>query len=310
MTRRAAALAVVLVALAGAAALVVAGLVSGSDAEVAPPSGDPVSLESSVAPQRALFGDRLDATLTVTIDSTRVDPETVEVAAFFRPFRRVGPIETTRTELGETVVLEYRYPIQCIDRGCLPEDAPHAIALPVGVVRYAPRTGPIGSLPLTWPEVSLLSRLSPEQLGILRASPQAIVLDGEADNPPPVSYAIGPSALGWLLVGAGVLVVLCVAGWLAWRLRGSRQKAAAPETAAVERHPLDAAVAAVDEALLGGDVSARRAALDALALELGRQGHDGPAREARRVAWSRAVPDEAGTRELLEGLRNLSRDAA
>jgi hypothetical protein len=57
-------------------------------------------------------------------------------------------------------------------------------------------------------------------------------------------------------------------------------------------------------------VEARRAALDALALELGRQGHDGPAREARRLAWSRAVPDGTGTRELLDELRAAGRDAA
>jgi hypothetical protein len=307
MTRRVLAVAVAVAAAAGAAALVVAGLGSGSRAEVAPPAGDPVLLETAVGPQQALFGDRLDARLALTIDSTRVDPETVEVAAFFRPFRRVGPLETTRTELGETVVLEYRYPIQCVDRGCVAEEG--AIALPVGVVRYAPRSGPIGSLPLTWPAISLSSRLPAEQVELLRTSPEAIVLDGDADNPPPVSYGIGPSALGWLLVGAGALAVLAAGGWLAWRLRGPA-RTAAPEAAAGERDPLESAVAAVEQALTGEDVEARRAALDALALELGRQGHDGPAREARRLAWSRAVPDEAAARALLDELRVAGRDAA
>lgn len=310
MTRKAPALVVAVAALAAAASLVVAALVSGSEAEPASQSGDPVLLETSVTPQQALFGDRLLATLAVTIDSTRVDPGTVEVAAFFRPFRRVGPIETARADLGETVVLEYRYPIQCVDRGCAAVDDASAIALPVGVVRYAPVAGPIGSLPLTWPAVSLSSRLSTEQIEILRTSPEAIVLDGEAGNPPPVSYAIGPSPLGWLLVGAGALAVVAAGGWLAWRLRGPVREAAEPEAAAVERHPLDSAVAAVEEALGGEDVDARRAALDALALELGRRGHPAPARDARRLAWSRAVPDGAGTRGLLERLRELGRDAA
>jgi hypothetical protein len=308
MTRRVLAVAVAVAAAAGTAALVVAGLGAGSRAEVAPPAGDPVLIETAVSPQQALFGDRLDASLALTIDATRVDPETVEVAAFFRPFRRVGPLETTRTELGETVVLEYRYPIQCVDRGCVSGEG--AIPLPVGVVRYAPRSGPIGSLPLTWPAISLSSRLPAEQVELLRTSPEAIVLDGEADNPPPVAYGVGPSALGWLLVGAGALVVLAAGGWLAWRLRGPARAAARPEAAAGELDPLETAVAAVEQALRGEDVESRRAALDALALELGRHGHDGPAREARRLAWSRAVPDEAAARALLDGLRMPGRDAA
>lgn len=309
MTRPALSLVVAAVALAGAAALAVVAIGSGSEGEVAPPSGDPVLLEASVTPERALFGDRLDATLAVTIDSTQVDPETVEVAAFFRPFRRVGPIETTRTDLGETIVLEYRYPIQCVDRGCL-ATADEALALPVGVVRYVPRSGPIGSLPLTWPEVSLGSRLSAEQVGTVRASPQAIVLDGEVDDPPPVSYAIGPPVLGGLLVGAGTLAILAAGGWLAWRLRGAGRVAAEPDAPAGERPPLDSAVAAVERALGGEDVDARRAALDSLALELARHGHDGPAREARRLAWSRPVPGEDGAQALLDRLRDLGRDAA
>jgi hypothetical protein len=136
------------------------------------------------------------------------------------------------------------------------------------------------------------------------------VLDGEADNPPPVSYGISPSALGWLLVGAGGLVVLVAGGWLARHLRGPPRAAARPEAAAGAPDPLESAVAAVERALGGEDVDARRAALDALALELGRHGHDGPAREARRLAWSRTVPDDAAARALLDGLRAPGRDAA
>lgn len=310
MTGRALALIVALAALGGTAAIVVGGLLAGSDAELAPPSGDPVLLTTSVAPERALFGDRLDATLTVTIDATRVDPATVEVAAFFRPFRRVGPIDIQRTDLGETVVLEYAYPIQCIDRGCVAAGGAGALELPVGVVRYAPRAGPIGSLPLTWPAVSLASRLSADQLGVLRTNPQAVVLDGEADNPPPVSSSISPPVLGWLLVGAGALAVVALGGWLAWRLRSSGRTAAEPKATPEELSPLDGAIAAVERALGGEDAEARRAALDALALELRRQEQDALAREARRLAWSRAVPDETGTRALLGQLHDQRRDAA
>lgn len=310
MTRRVLAFAVAVTGLAGVSALVIAALAAGSKAEVAPPDGDPVVLETSIEPEQARFGDRLDATLTVTVDASRVDPGTVEVAVFFRPFRRVGPVERARRDLGEAAVLTYRAPIQCVDRGCLATEAGQEIELPVGVVRYAPRSGPIGSLPVTWPAVSLASRLSSEQVETLRASPQAIVLDGEADNPPAVSSAIGAPILGWLLVGAGALAVLACGGWLAWRIRGPARRATEPEVAPAERTPLATALGAVEQALVRDDVDARRAALDALALELARQGQGAPAQEARRLAWSRTAPDAAGSRELLERLRDLDVDAA
>jgi len=306
VTRRLVVLAVAAAALAGVAAVLAVAFLTGSAPDVAPPAGDPVVLEASIVPEQGLFGDRLDATLTVTIDSSRVDPETVEVAVFFRPFRRVGPIERERTDLGETVVLEYGAPIQCVDRGCLATGGAPGVDLPVGVVRYAPRSGPLGSLPVTWPSVSLASRLAPEQVDALRASPETIVLDGETDDPPPVSYAIGPPVLGWLLVGAGALAVLAFGGWLAWRLRGPARDTAEPETAPAEETPLAAAVAAVERALAQGDADARRGALDALALELGRRDRPALAREARRLAWSRTVPGVAGTQALLEQLREAA----
>lgn len=307
MTRRALTLVAAAAALTAAAAVVVVALAAGSgEPGVAPPGGDPVLLQASIEPEQALFGDRLDATLTVTIDSTRVDPDTVEVATFFRPFRRVGPIERERTELGETVVLAYRAPIQCVDRGCLVTEASQGIELPVGVVRYASRQGPVGSLPVTWPAVSLATRLSPGQVDALRTSPQDVALDDEARNLPPVSYAIGPSVLGWLLVGAGAFVVLALGGWLAWRLRRPAREAVEPEASPAEQTPLAAALAAVERALAQEDVAARRTALDALSLELGRRDQPAPALEARRLAWSRAVPDEAGARALLVQLRDAA----
>jgi hypothetical protein len=177
-------------------------------------------------------------------------------------------------------------------------------------VRYAPRSGPLGSLPVTWPTVSLQSRLTPEQVDALRTSPETIVLDGEADDPPPVSYAIGPPALGWLLVGAGSLAVLALGGWLAWQFRGRAREAAEPEVPPAEHTPLGAAVTAVERALAREDADDRRGALDALALELGRRDQPVLAREARRLAWSRSVPGEAGTRALLEELRRLDLEAA
>jgi hypothetical protein len=57
-------------------------------------------------------------------------------------------------------------------------------------------------------------------------------------------------------------------------------------------------------------VDARRSALDSLAVELARSGRAETAREARRIAWSRAVPDEAGVRALLKGLRDPEEEVA
>jgi hypothetical protein len=285
--RRALAVVAALAAIGGVAALVV---VAASDREprLAPTGGDPVVMEASVSPSRYMFGDRLVAEIELTIDSTRVDPDSIVPAAFFRPFRRLGPIETERLELGETTVLRFDYHIQCVDRACVPAGAERALDLPLGLVRYSPREGDVVTLPLSWPEIEVASQLPSGVRGDLQRRPASLAAQAETDDLPPLEFRGGPGLLGWLLVGAAAALVLALGGWLAWRVWPPR--VARPRLAEPEQPPLEAAVARVEATLAEGGDDERRAALDALARALVQAGEDELSRDASRLAWSEPEP--------------------
>ena len=76
----------IVLALAGVAGVVPG--VAGAD--------DTLSLQTSVAPRTALFGDPVVAGLQVVVDSAAATR--VRVVADFSPYRVVGPVEVERSE--------------------------------------------------------------------------------------------------------------------------------------------------------------------------------------------------------------------
>ena len=306
--RRWLALGVGLTACAAVAAIVTLVLTGGGEPVVAPPADDPVALATSLSPERGLFGDRFLAEVELTIDTGRVDPATAKVAAFFRPFRRIGAIRVERTDLGRTTVLRYSYLIQCVDRSCAGEGGDRTFTLPQGLVQYVSREGGSESLELSFPAVSVGSRLSPEALRDIRAQPSA--LQPRAGSAlPPISYSGSPAVLGWLLVGAGALIVLALGALLASRVRATSAAAVTAEAGALEASALGEALTLVEQALDGDDED-RRAALDELALELDRAGLPDLSRDARRLAWSRSGPEPGVTATLVVAARRSVDEAA
>jgi hypothetical protein len=277
-------------------------------ARVAPPGGDPVALETTVSPSRYMFGDRLLAEVELTIDSTRVDPDSVVAAVPFRPFRRIGPIETERLDLGRTTVLRFDYHIQCVDRACVPRAAERAFDLPIGLVRYSPREGDVVTLPVSWPQIEVASQLSSIIRGDGLVRPSSLSAQVETDNLPPLSFRGGPHLLGWLLIGAAAALLLGLGGWLAWRLWP--RQAVQTRVEEPEQRPLEAALVRVEHALLRGDEDERRASLDVLARGLSQAGEPELARDARRLAWSEPGPQMDRAAELVNAARGRTGAAA
>jgi hypothetical protein len=299
--RRALAALAALAAVGGAVALVMLAGES-RDVRVAPPADDPVILETTVDPPRYAFGDRLVAEIELVIDSTRVDPASVVPAAVFRPFRRLGPRETERLDLGPTTVLRFIYHIQCVDRACVPRASERVIELPLGLVRYSPREGDVVTLPLEWPAVEVTSHLTSEVRADVSLRPSVLVARAEEGDLPPLRMRGGSQLLGWLLVGAAAAIVLVVGGWLAWRLWPRRSAPAV--SVEPEQPPLEAALAHVQGALAGGSEDECREALDVLARRLEQAGDGELARDARRLAWSETGPQ----RDLVVALTSLARE--
>jgi hypothetical protein len=289
MIKRLALAAVVAAAAIGAiVALVV--IASGEEPKplLTPPEGDPVALETSVTPSRYDFGDRLLAEVQLTIDRTRVDPATVVSVPVFRPFQRAGPVRVEREDLGDTTVLRLGYPIQCVARGCVPDDAQQEIELSLGLLRYTPRQGDNVTLPLAFPPLVVDSRLPDDARRDIQARPAALAASFDVDELPAIPFRGGPSLFGWLLVGASAAIILGLGGWLAWRLR-PRPAEAAAAIAVPELAPLPAAIALVENAL-AADEPERRVALDELARRLDDSGARDLAGEARQLAWSESGP--------------------
>jgi hypothetical protein len=306
--KRALALVVVLAAVGGVAALV---LLAGDDPQprAAPPAGDPVVLEATVSPARYAFGDPLVARIELVVDSSRVDPDSVVPAAFFRPFRRLGAVETERLDLGQTTVLRYDYHIQCVDRACVPRAAERTIELPIGLVRYSPREGDVVTVPLEWPAVEVSSYLTADERRAVTLQPSSLTAQAGTDDLPPLRFRGGSELLGWLLVGAAAAILLVVGAWLARRLWPRRAEELPPEEH--ERPPLAAALARLDWALAAQDAEEeRRAALDVLARRLAEAGETELAREARGLAWSEAGPVPAPTTALARAARERAGAAA
>jgi hypothetical protein len=296
-----------LAAIGGVVALVVIAA-DDPEPELAPPAADSVVMEATVSPTRYGFGDRLVAQMELLVDSTRVDPASVVPAVFFRPFRRIGPIETERRDLGSTTVLRFDYHIQCVDRACVPRAAERAIELPIGLVRYSPREGDVVTLPVEWPSVEVSSSLSS---GIRRdislRPPATLTADAATDTVPPLHFRGGSGLLGWLLVGTAAAIVLALAGWVVWRARPRRT---AIRSAEPEQPPLEVALERVDHALVDGGEDERRAALDVLARRLDEAGQGGLARDARRLAWSEPGPQPDMVAALADAARERTGQAA
>jgi hypothetical protein len=273
-----------------------------------PPQGDPVVLETSVTPPRYDFGDRLLAEVRLTIDRTRVDPDTVVSVPVFRPFQRAGPVRVERADLGDTTVLRLGYPIQCVARGCVPDGAEQELELSLGLLRYTPREGDNVTLPLAFPAVTVDSRLPDDVRQDIQARPAALAASFDLDELPALPFRGGPSLLGWLLVGAAAAIVLGLGGWLAWRL-WPRADEAAPALAAPAIAPLPAALALVEGALAAEEPE-RRVALDELAQRLDDAGEVELAREARQLAWSQAGPQRDSAARLAVEVRDRTNGEA
>jgi hypothetical protein len=297
--RRRAILAALALGVAVAAVVAIVVLAAGRESapSAPPPGGDAVELRTEITPSRMLAGDQATAVVELTVDTRRVDPAKIEVATVFRPFYRVGDIAIERDELGDRLVVRYRYPIQCVVRACAPGASPEPLTLPIGLVRYTPREGDVVSLPLEWAPVQILSRLTPDDFRAIQFAPADLAADQDLDAVPAPAFRGGPLLLGWLFVGLAAVIVLAVGGFVAWRTwpRGERGVAA---EAVPALPPLQAALDGVEASLDEND-ERRRAALGELARRLVEAGDDELGREARRLAWSRSGPEPDRVRALL-----------
>jgi len=317
------ALAGVLAILAGVtlAVLAVAGLTR-NESRPAVLEQPGIVATATLSPRVLLFGDPLTARFDVVVDRRRVDPDFVQLRAFFDPFRQSAET-VARRDQGDLTKFEYTLTLQCLTISCLPSmtrKREFSLAVPRVVFRVPAKGGSYqATIGVDLPPVAITSRLDAEEVKAARELSPLRVLEGptsglvpedaavlvrdSSGHLPAASYRISPSLLVAILLALAALLTIA-AGALV--VRQLRRTGVVPPPAPPPPPPasaLDHALGQLDLALANGKVGQQRKALELLAAELGHSGEAGLAQEARQLAWSddSVARDEA--RSLVQTVR-------
>lgn len=250
-------------------------------------AGRSINATTELTPRSLLFGDTLEARLSVAVDRGRIDPETVDVRTSFKPFEVIGDVDKRRRDVGNQTELTYTYTLRCDEFLCLPRGG----RIPF---RFAPAR--IGPLRVEWPSIEVATRVNESELNAFRY--RALL------TPLPVpTYRIGPTALAaTTFLGAGLL--LLVAAFFGFRIGRRAWARRSPE---LDLPPVERALVLLRWTRDGED---RRRALELLAEALDDEPSPQLARAARKLAWSDEPPSAEQADELARRIEEARRAAA
>jgi hypothetical protein len=258
--------------------------------------GDTISAQPTMEPRTHLFYEPVTAGLDLVFDRRIVREGTIRVTTGFAPYKAGSP-SVERTESGDLVRLRYRWHLDCVTAECLPQAGSSTrFDFSLGRLDYVIIDQGRSAQPVEWPSIEATSRVGP--FDVEQAQWRALTA-----RPPEVSYRVSPGVLGAGLLGGAVLL-LVVAGALAWQLVPKRMSEDVVETEAERR------VSAIERALelalassVNGGTPEQRKALERLARELGSEGLDALTDRARRLAWSPTPPLRVEVEALADEVR-------
>lgn len=301
-----------LAALALVGALVVMALWDGGGSDVPEPkvtSPRGIQAYADLDTYKVHFGDTITAKLEVTVDRSRVDPDSIRVDTDFTPWKATGAPDEVRRDGHSTTYLETRYTLRCLESFCTTQDVDGIQGFRAARISYTPAGGgEAQTMQAAWPELLVTARYAPPSSS-QSTSPGDTKWRANLLSLPQATYRIGPwalvallLALAALLAAAAVLIVL-----------RTRPKAAAAVAAPVAVtgapgvSPLEYALALLeDPARVNGSGDQRRA-LELVADGLLVHGDGGLGRIARALAWSRPVPKIEETSGLARKARAVFR---
>lgn len=310
---RAALAAVVACCSLGLAGLAPASAVASGNPLHAPGSvlgdGKPLKAFARIKPTVHLFGDTIDARLTVLADSKYVDPANLRVEATFAPYTAAAAPTLAAVHAGRFEQLTWTWTLRCLTGKCVPVGLPsvssHTFHFPPAQIRYLHPNGKlVYGLATNWPAVQVFSHLSP---GVAGALLKTKALDWQYSLAPVAAptYRVRPALLFWLAVAAAaVLLVGAVAfaarWYLAVRPRGGR---------ALEGTPLERALALVTWAHAHGNETLERKAFERVADEIDASSpRDGLSAAAHELAWQARLPGDVEVQEFTDRARETEPD--
>lgn len=290
--------------LAGVAALaLLAAGCGGGDEIPALPAGSFVAAGGSLSPAIQLFGDTVTAQANVVVDRRRLDPARVRLKGAFAPYEQVGETQVTRRDAGDLTELRFEQRLRCLERDCITATL-GTIVDPSG---GAPRTfrfqpaqvlydEPEAKVPRTlrtvrWGPLLSVSRINAQEVTQVYGFP----FRATVSPLPGLTYRIPPAGLAAILLLAAAALLALPATLVVRRLRRRQPLPDEPEP---EVSPLEQAIGLVEWSLDREDPE-RRAALEALAVELDAVGDHAVADDAREAGWSPSPPAQERARLLV-----------
>lgn len=279
----------------------------------------PIEARTDLSPRSAFFGDTVTALVEVTLDRSRVDPDSVRVQTDFSPWKRIANPERLRRDAETTTYLRMSFLLRCLTSTCISTDET-AVLLDKAIqtfgqarVTYRAPEGAVssdrGSLQVPWPRLLIGARYS------ARAAQSAGASGGwraDLESLPAVTYSMAPGLLFALLLAAGTLLV-SAAGAFAYLVRPRRVSPTHPRADGPPEPvltPLERALVLLeDSARLDGAADQRRA-LELVAAALTEHGDMKLALASRALAWSEPVPGVRETNGLAVRARSSLWDGA
>jgi hypothetical protein len=252
------------------------------------------------------FGDTVTARVEVTVDRSRVDPDSIRVNTNFAPWKAEGTPQVRRRDGSSTTYLETTYTLSCLESFCLTEEAASVETFRAARVTYTGRGGSAAAgthiVRATWPDLLVTARYAPPSAS---TSQPPTSWQANLVSLPAASYRLDPWVIVALLLGGAVLLAAAaVALVLLRRPRPAPSPAPIPAARRVPMiAPLEYALALLEDPTRVNGNGDQRRALQLVADGLVVRGDGALARSARTLAWSRPVPQLDETRALARKAR-------
>jgi hypothetical protein len=288
------------------------------------PGRQAVLTRAAFVPNVHLFGDPVEARLQVAVDRRRIDPDTVEVEWDFSPYEVVGERRVERRDAGDVTVLAHVVTLRCLGLDCVPprlqSDAGeqeagrgerHAFTFPA--VRVDFRGGPeLEPRSVRWPALEVVSRINAAAYAATFEEQQWTALGPAVPfahglDPVAASYRLDPRLLASAALGGAALLLLVPAVTLAGAVRRRRRT---PSERWALLPPRERARLLALWAVARDDPDERRRALELAAAELGGDGEETLAAQARELAWAGEAPRADAVVGLAESLNGGGRRRA
>lgn len=270
-----------------------------------------IEAQASFTPKLVLFGDTVRAYVDVMLDTERVDPGSVRVAADFSPFEVVGQPERRIVSAGEQAHVRTIFVLRCVTGACAQSGQSARYEFAPGRVAFSgvPQARGDDSIRVALPRLRVYSRFTASDLEAIGRT--STPWEADLVTLPAPSYRFVPAVLVAFLIAGAALAALGAAAlaYVAWPRRDVAPPVEPEPEAAPERvlSPLEQALALLEEAVRVNGAADQRRALELVAeeLELAEWGDPDLAPAARALAWSKDVPPVEKTSGLAARVRSV-----